>query len=252
MMTMSQANNNSSSNVSCSNSYFSGVNVFEYELGDIYSAPEIAQNSDLIIAAQQMKTIQQNYNQQHNECSSTDCSSNSDEDLEEFQSIVSIQSAKSIFERIPEKNLALSQSFSQLEAVNNNSDYFTYSLKKYRCLKPSYFNPERESILAKQNSCNEFMEIPSLEKRFSYFFEKVDENYYKIALMNCALKYSFPEELLLHFQKKQSSLNMIKSSSKLVFEEDSGDYLADEEEEDANGLSEEELLQDLYSAPEIL
>ncbi|KAL4477004.1 hypothetical protein ABPG72_011701 [Tetrahymena utriculariae] len=246
MMTMSYANNNNNS--SSNSSYFSEVNVFEYELGDIYSAPEIAQNSDLIIAAQQMKTIQQNYNQQHNECSSTDCSSNSDEDLEEFQNIVSIQSAKSIFERIPENF----QQSVQLEAVNNHSDYFTYSLQKYRCLKPSFFNPERESIIAKQSSSNESMEIPSLEKRFSYFFEKVDENYYKIALKNCALKYSFPEELLLHFQKKQSSLNMIKSSSKLVFEEDSGDYLADEEEEDTNGLSEEELLQDLYSAPEIL
>lgn len=114
-------------------------------------------------------------------------------------------------------------------------NYKCCDFKRHRCLKPSLFNPKREELLLSQdNNSKELTEslFCSL-KRWSNSLEKTNDNYFKIAVMNAAYKFDYPADYL----------NYLKEKHLFLIKHNEGDHCHVKEEE--------ELLKNLYNAPEI-
>lgn len=83
--------------------------------------------------------------------------------------------------------------------------------------------------------CLDELESLSLNKKCSFSKEPLNESLYRLAIMNCAFLHPLPDEIKQFcFKKEKKEVNE--------------DYLIELEE----NISEEELLQDLYDAPEML
>lgn len=112
---------------------------------------------------------------------STECSSDSDCESDEGNSIIDAK-----FNWSAKKEVQM--------VVNHNVKKIT--LNPHKCIKPSLFNPIRKS--QRLQACSVHYSLNNQRMHPFLIMEEINENFYKIALMNTALKHPFPAELLTH------------------------------------------------------